>query len=611
MRAQEGQPGVDRAAAVGRAAVGQRELGRLGPALRFRRPAPAAWRAARRARRPRVALEAVAGLQPLEPALGGRDAAALVGGRTHCSTSRATRSTSPVCCAYPIAAPDPRAPRTSRLPASAGRRRDRARPAQSADRSSSWKRWWYRYHSPPGSSGTRNRLECASDSSAEADPLSSRTASHSGPDSRSSTEVRVRKRSSSAESCGEQLRLKVVRHQEIASGEAVCRGLSLRAAGPDRQRGEVQARGPALGVRGELGDLGVRQLHAGRSQQLAAPGRRPCADRPGRSPAPGPAPATRPAPARARRERTGRAASHREHVARASATASRHVAVMQQMQVIEHQHERLVRRRPALRPAAARSFPRPRRPATPAPRTRSRRAARRGRARSRHTSAGRSDRCPCRRRSPTRTAADDRAAHSASSVVFPQPGPADRNTTGTAARALDDLDQRLARHRPAATLRRQQLRLQQLERGGGPLVAAVRRVATSRTTSPRVQPTIEDELTRRPPGGVRRPNPSRRHRPMPCPPDTWATLTLPEARPRLSRLLTDRRRGVRRRIIRSAVLRRPARRASCGVAPRDLMPIGRCATDAVDANLPQECTARPSRAAACEPRSTTHGANWQ
>ena len=27
---------------------------------------------------------------------------------------------------------------------------------------------------------------------------------------------------------------------------------------------------------------------------------------------------------------------------------------------------------------------------------------------------------------------DDRAAHSASSVVFPQPGPADRNTTGTA-----------------------------------------------------------------------------------------------------------------------------------------------------------------------------------
>ena len=101
-----------------------------------------------------------------------------------------------------------------------------------------------------------------------------------------------------------------------------------------------------------------------------------------------------------------------------------------------------------------------------------RRSARRGRARSRHTSAGRSDRCPSRRRSPTRTVAATAPPTAASSVVFPQPGPADTNTTGTAV-ALSMTSISASRDTvPPGPLRRQQLRLQQLERRGGPLVVA-------------------------------------------------------------------------------------------------------------------------------------------
>ena len=80
MRAQEGQPRVDRGAAVGQGAVVARAFGRVGPALRLRRPAPD--RGDERAEHGdrRVPLERPVRLQPVEPALGGRDTAALVGG---------------------------------------------------------------------------------------------------------------------------------------------------------------------------------------------------------------------------------------------------------------------------------------------------------------------------------------------------------------------------------------------------------------------------------------------------------------------------------------------------------------------------------------------------
>ena len=67
----------------------------------------------------------------------------------------------------------------------------------------------------------------------------------------------------------EQLRLQVVGHEPVAPGE---RGRAvapaLRLARFERQRGEVETRGPALGVRGQLGDLLGGQVDSGRAQQL-------------------------------------------------------------------------------------------------------------------------------------------------------------------------------------------------------------------------------------------------------------------------------------------------------------------------------------------------------
>ena len=86
-------------------------------------------------------------------------------------------------------------------------------------------------------------------------------------------------------------------------------------------------------------------------------------------------------------------------------------------------------------------------------------------------------------------------------------------------RALHDLDQRLARHRPAGTLRRQQLRLQQLERRGGPLVVAcVRRAGADEFAAGSADDRRRVDTT--PSSGSRTADSSQRHRPVPCPPET-------------------------------------------------------------------------------------------
>ena len=200
VRAQEGQPRVDRGAAVGQAAVVARELGRVGPALRLRRPAPECGEQRAEHGRQRVALECPACLQPVEPALGGRDAAALVRGRSALlDQPRHAVDVAGLLCVpdrplglpvrlAPVGCPRQQAGHEIGL----GARRARIGAVPGRDGGSGTT-----LHS--ASSGTKNRFERASDSSVDADPLSSSTASHSGPDSRSSTEVRVRKRSSSAE----------------------------------------------------------------------------------------------------------------------------------------------------------------------------------------------------------------------------------------------------------------------------------------------------------------------------------------------------------------------------------------------------------------------------
>ena len=67
---------------------------------------------------------------------------------------------------------------------------------------------------------------------------------------------------------GEQLRPEIVGNEPVAPGEGR-RVLGSESARPDRQRGKVEARGPALCVLGELGDLLRRQVQSHRAHQSA------------------------------------------------------------------------------------------------------------------------------------------------------------------------------------------------------------------------------------------------------------------------------------------------------------------------------------------------------
>ena len=201
----------------------------------------------------------------------------------------------------------------------------------------------------------------------------------------------------------EQLRLQVVGHETVAPGERR-RALRLDPPRPDRQRGEIETCGPALGLLGELGDLVVRQVHAGRVEQLARLRLGHAQIVRARSPASGPAPAALPAAAPGCRAPRAPAASPPERVARAP--PRRRSLPGRRADAGRRGPGRAAgRSSPERRPGAGRPSPRPTRRATPARRTRRSRAARRGRARPRHTSAGRSDRCPSRRPTPTRTGA--------------------------------------------------------------------------------------------------------------------------------------------------------------------------------------------------------------
>ena len=122
---------------------------------------------------------------------------------------------------------------------------------------------WYRYHSRRSSSATSSRFECSSDRSTSADPVASSSASHSGPLRRSTTDVRVRNSTSSAERRAEHFGPQIVGHQAIVAREREARG-RFDAARVERERAEVQPDRPALGALDQRFDLRVAELHAGR-----------------------------------------------------------------------------------------------------------------------------------------------------------------------------------------------------------------------------------------------------------------------------------------------------------------------------------------------------------
>ena len=340
----------------------------------------------------------------------------------------------------------------------------------------------------------------------------------------------MRKRSSSAESWASSCGLQVVRHQEVAAGEADRRP-ALGPARPDRQRGEVEARGPALGVRGELGDLVIGQIHAGRSQQLArllgVHAQVLGAEFQLQSPR----------PQRAERQ-GGRAASRQgELLAVANVPRKRghrieRCAVMEQVQVVQDQHERLRDRgqrcaqsrhdRPLDRHARA----------TSGPRTPSRRSAKRDRGRSPRRSAGRSDRCPSRRRAPRRTTAGSAPPTRPARSSSPNP---DRRT-GTRPEPLLRPPGARSAHRvtrsrrdPAAAAASTPAARTAARAARGRCASAAP-ARTSQTGSPHVQPTIRHELTRRSPGELDGRSLTATVR-VPCPPETRAETTLSDPPP--------------------------------------------------------------------------------
>ena len=219
----------------------------------------------------------------------------------------------------------------------------------------------------------------------------------------------------------QQLRLQVVGHEAVAPGER-SRALAPHPAGPDRQRGEVQTRGPALRLLGELArsarPAGPRRPRSGAGPRPP----RPCEARPARSPARAPAPAAPPAATAARLAPTEPAASPQERASRVP---------------------RRRRGRPGYRAGAGR--PEPRRPLgsivaraaprrgttvasteTPGDANASNTPGSSGETRSSAAATYVSRTIGSLSLMSTSTHANgrrDREAHCASSVVFPQPGP--------------------------------------------------------------------------------------------------------------------------------------------------------------------------------------------
>ena len=145
--------------------------------------------------------------------------------------------------------------RATRTRAGAGPARRSGSRRSSSTRRSWANRWWKRNQRRWSSSGSRNRFERASDSSAAAEPLPPSTASHSGTHSRSSTDGPEHER----------LQLRLVGAEHLAREEVD----DVRAGaveGPhqpglvrlarQRQRGQVDPGRPALGARDEQVDVG-------------------------------------------------------------------------------------------------------------------------------------------------------------------------------------------------------------------------------------------------------------------------------------------------------------------------------------------------------------------
>ena len=115
---------------------------------------------------------------------------------------------------------------------------------------------------------TMRTFECASAPRVLADQSTSSTASHRGPHNVSRMDVRRRKSTPIRVEPGNQLVAEVIGHHLVVTRKARERDTHVRL-GAQRQRRQVETRGPALGPHHQRVHAARRETHAGRGQELA------------------------------------------------------------------------------------------------------------------------------------------------------------------------------------------------------------------------------------------------------------------------------------------------------------------------------------------------------
>ena len=213
-------------------------------------------------------------LQPDEPAVSGRIPTALVcvvGGRLDQAARPGRRRQPPARTRSP--SPAARSPRTIRLREREAGVRAPARDLSSSARSNSPKQMVIAVPLPitdpaaPGRGWSGQRLQHLGGAA----PLEDRVAERPGhplQNGGSGQEANARP----GETCASNSDLQVVGHENGRSRRMPTPPWPLAPRALDRQRGQVQARGPALRVLGELGDLFVRQRPRRPRSELPRPG---------------------------------------------------------------------------------------------------------------------------------------------------------------------------------------------------------------------------------------------------------------------------------------------------------------------------------------------------
>ena len=283
LRTQQGQPRVDRGAAVGQAALVDRTFGRISAAIGLNRLAPDHGEQPAEHGDRCVPLECPVLLEPVDPALDGRGPAALIcresaalDQRRHSVDVRGGLCVRDGVLQVPVR----RAPfgcTTKELRHELGFGSPQLRLEQLLEQVVVAVGLACGVQRHQEHVGAGQRLQNRGGAAPLEDSVTERSR-QALENSCSCQEAKVVRRQ-----VPEQFRAQVVGHKTVAPGK-FSRAVAVASAAVDRQCGEVEARSPALRPLGQQGDLSIRgdltRPHVGAGEPLF----RPCEARPGRSP---------------------------------------------------------------------------------------------------------------------------------------------------------------------------------------------------------------------------------------------------------------------------------------------------------------------------------------